>query len=132
MSYHLKSREMKQSHLFSSVIYILFSYYVTDILCYSGSKQPRARNCKQKVCLVMSEPIFVCVCTFLQTHTSVTNKIKGAVNVQRVRIRGTACVWLLCDAGVCATLVSREISVMSVTTSVGDLHKAPFQSCSVR
>lgn len=23
-------------------------------------------------------------------------------------------------------------SVMSVTTSVGDLHKAPFQSCSVR
>lgn len=51
----------------------------------------------------------MCVCTFLQTHTSVTNKIKGAVNVQHVRIRGTACVWLLCDAGVCATLVSREI-----------------------
>lgn len=38
----------------------------------------------------------MCVCTFLQTHTSVTNKIKGAVNVQRVRICGTACVCGVC------------------------------------
>lgn len=37
-------------------------------------------------------------------------------------------VWFEWDGGICVELVTRE----SVTTSVGDLHKAPFQSCSVR
>lgn len=43
------------------------------------------------------------------------------------------CVLLECDGGICVTLVSgEEFFAESVTTSVGDLHKAPFQSCSAR
>lgn len=113
---------------------IYSTYCIYSSLTLQTEQRKRARGCWNT---------FLCVCRFLQTHTSVTNKIEGGC--ERTEIPNVLiCVRICVRACVCAAFMLSVIrgsvlhqyqvrySVMSVTTSVGDLHKAPFQSCSVK